>query len=272
MIAFDFVYVQPTTISEATALYTDFVGQGKTVHYYGGGTEFISEARTSAFSCDVVIDIKGIPELRVQETIDDELVIGAAVTLTELTDSHHFPLLARVARGIATRTARNKITIGGNVRSSLPYKEACLPLLLANSVAVIADLDGLHEVDVDELIQNGLRQDAFIVQFKTKTAYTIQPYAYVKKTKHSRVGYPVVTIAAMQVDDAIQIALSGVTNQPFCSTQLAQSVKESVRLEDVIPDKQGPVMDDFHASQAYRVFLTETCIEDAVQQLKGSVT
>ena len=91
-----------------------------------GGTEFITFARTNKKKPDVVIDIKGIPECMRLEVIGDELIIGAAVSLTTIVESNLFPLLGETLQRIADHTSRNKITIGGNLNSHFIYREGIL--------------------------------------------------------------------------------------------------------------------------------------------------
>lgn len=43
------------------------------------------------------------------------MIFGAGVTLTELEDKNLFPLLSKSASEVADHTARNKITLGGNI-------------------------------------------------------------------------------------------------------------------------------------------------------------
>src|SRR5690625_4959595 len=123
MISFDFEFYQPTTIVNAINLFQQVKSTGKKVMFYGGGTEFISRARRNEINVDVVIDLKEIPECNVFDRENDEFIIGSTVTLNQIADEKMFPLLGDVCKEIATRTERNKITIGGNVVSNLPCKE-----------------------------------------------------------------------------------------------------------------------------------------------------
>jgi xanthine dehydrogenase FAD-binding subunit len=137
MIPFDVKYHRAETVNEAVAAWNDGVAAGEDVLYYGGGTEIVTLARDNKLRADRFIDYKRIPEARrmpgAEGAADDpsgRIVWGSAVRLNEVVDGGSFGLLARCCVGIADRTVRNSITLGGNVCGMLPYREAVLPFLL----------------------------------------------------------------------------------------------------------------------------------------------
>jgi 4-hydroxybenzoyl-CoA reductase subunit beta len=85
----------------------------------GGGTDLIVNIRRGIVAPKVLIETNGVAELRGITANAHELVIGAAVTLTELaanTDvTRHYPVLAEAAAHIAGPTQRNMGTVGGNL-------------------------------------------------------------------------------------------------------------------------------------------------------------
>ena len=78
---------------------------------------------------NAVIDIKDIPECRTLQFERHHLALGSALTLTEITENGGFPLLSKAAREVADHTARNKITLGGNICGQIFYREAVLPFI-----------------------------------------------------------------------------------------------------------------------------------------------
>lgn len=259
MITFDFAYYKPTAIDEAVELFEDLQSAGKEVCYYGGGTEFISRARMNEINADAVIDLKGIPECKECKNDGEKITIGAAVTLTDVTETAFFPLLSDVTRTIATRTERNKITIGGNLSGHLFYREAILPFLLADSEVLIAGKEGTRKTQV-----NGARikSGEFIVQMITDSLLSQYPHTNNKRTKHSKVNYPIVSVASMHVDELIRVAFSGVCNFPFRRAQIETALNDTsnsipTRVEQAIAHIPGPILDDMYASSGYRKFLLE---------------
>src|SRR5699024_4180807 len=172
--------------------------------FYNGGTEIITLMRINSFYTHVnaVIDIKRIPECSVVEMDEhDYLVIGASVPLAEIEENMAFPLLSKNCSRIADHTSREKITLGGNVCGHIKYKEAILPLLLTNSMLVIADEKGLHEVFIQDIFDKEiiLEPGSFIVQFKIEKEFLSMPYINKKMTKIDRIGYPLITVSAIQM-------------------------------------------------------------------------
>lgn len=267
MIAFDFSYHQPTSVKEAFDLYKDLQANGKTVYYISGGTEFISRARRNEINCDALIDIKSIPETNRMVWQDDELIIGSCCSLSSLMKDGSFPLLTEVARKIATQTERNKITIGGNMASHLPYKEAILPFLLADSDVVIASEKGTVKQPINDIYQKGslLKEGEFIVQVITQYHWTSLPYRHFRETKQSQINYPIVSLASIQDGQDIKIAISGLIDYPFRFTHMKLDSGGMAHIMDEILDHfpKSPIS-DLQATNDYRLFVLKTMLNNVL--------
>ncbi|MBO1002370.1 FAD binding domain-containing protein [Pseudogracilibacillus auburnensis] len=277
MIHFDFEYVKPSSAEEALQLFEQFTANGKKVMYYGGGTEFISRARMNEIMADVVIDLKAIPACNVLEENTEELVIGATKTLTDLVETNFFPLLSSVIRLIATRTERNKITIGGNLMSNLPYKEGILPFLLADSKLAIATKKGIKEEKITTVFEEDkirLKEEEFIVQILTDKKVVNQAFFNEKKTKQSKVNYPILTLAALQMEENIKVAFSGLYEFPFHSKEIDKQVNDhktsfDKRVEKVIKLLPASIIDDMHASSKYRQFVLKSSLVKMLENMEA---
>lgn len=276
MIAFDFEYYQPKTADEAIELFQQLDTDGKSVMYYGGGTEFISRARINEIHADAIIDVKGIPECNQFHVENGQIKIGAAVTLSAIEDAPFFPLLSSVVRLIATKTARNKITIGGNIAGNLPYSEAILPFLLADSKVILATNTGEKTVNINELFNNGnkLKRDEFILAIWTDEHYSRTTYFNLKRTKHSHINYPLVSIASFKLDQEIRIAFSGVCSQPFRLKEIEtilndQSIDQQERAAQAIKKLPEKIREDMHASESYRKFLLHHALLQTLEKFEG---
>lgn len=265
MIDFDFIYLQPKSVEEALQAYTSHSDKGESIMYFGGGTEFISRSRRGEVDVDVVIDIKHIPDCQTYKLEDEKLFIGSGITLSTLTDKDLFPLLSSVSRGIATKTARNKITVGGNLCSNLPYKEAYLPFLLAGSTVVIASEKGLINRPIEELI--GIQKDEFLVQIITDEKMTKRPFSYFKRTRQSRVNYPVLTMATMEVNRHLHMAVGGLCDVPvhFDIVQSRTWQEAFEKNKKLIPK---PIIDDELASREYREFVFKMLFQRVLNERK----
>lgn len=273
MIAFDFEYYKPNSITETVEKFNALHAQGKKAFIFSGGTEFITFSRVNKINADAVIDIKGIPECNVLEIQDDQLIIGTAVSLNKITASNLFPLLGQTVKKIADHTSRNKITIGGNMNSQLIYRESVLPLLLADAKVKIARTTGEEIVPLDDIFNTKQAQVDFLVQIIIDTSYLELPSISLKRTKFSKIGYPVVSLAALIKDHKIRVALSGVCDLPFRSAKIENilndtSFKIEERIEQVLAHLPSPIVDDIHGSVAYREFVLTNTLFDMMKGLK----
>lgn len=275
MIPFDFEYYRPDTMQEATDIFRQLESEGKTPVYYSGGTELISMARVGNVIFDAAIDIKNIPECRVLEyDQDNNLVLGSALTLSEITESNQFPLLGKTAGRIADHTMQCKITLGGNLASTIIYRETVLPLLTADSRAVVASHDGLREYPINEIFNQrlNLEKGSFLVKIVTNRGFAESPYFHIKKTKNEKIDYPLLTTAGIKVGGMLRIAFSGLCSYPFRSMQIENILNGTGSFEeraDKIADTVSEnILNDTSGSSEYRKFVLKNTIINVLETMK----
>ena len=87
--------------------------------YIGGGTDIMPLLKNEVRDDRDFVFLKKIPELHVLEEKDGELIIGAAMTLTELAESEllnsRYAAIAQAASLTASPQIRNIATVGGNI-------------------------------------------------------------------------------------------------------------------------------------------------------------
>lgn len=275
MISFDFDYYKPSSIHEVIDTIRVAEKLGKQVVFYSGGTEFITFARTNQLHADTVIDLKGIQECTMLQVVGKELIIGAAVSINQISESKLFPLLGETVQKIADHTSRNKITIGGNLNSRFMYREGILPLLLADAKVKIAG-EGKDEIVPLEKIFNReiiLEPGTFIVQIIVHQSYLDLPFSTLKRTRMTKVGYPLATVAALVKEGEIRLAFSGVCEFPFRSAEIEGIMNESAvsvdeRIERAIAKLPAPIVHDIHASAGYREFTLKNMLTDTMKTLE----
>lgn len=276
MFSFDFDYYRPVTVREAIDLFHRLDGQGKRPVYWSGGTEIITLGRINQVYTEAVIDLKRIPECRTLASGTEGLVLGSALTLSELHDSRVFHLLGETGAGIADRTSRNKITLGGNICSRFIYKEAVLPLLLTDSELVIAGPAGSRRFPIGQRFNRTiqLERGEFLVQSITDPQYTGMPYMTVKKRKAAAIDYPVVTVAALKTNTGIRYAFSGLCAFPFRSAAVERVLNErnftiAERVGQAASHLPAPVLSDIKASAAYREHVWRITLIDMMTVLEA---
>lgn len=278
MIPFDFEYCKPSTAEEAVRLYQSLQQQGKRPVYYAGGTEIITLGRWNQIDTEAVIDIKGIAECQTLQLESDRLVMGSVVTLAKLQESKIFPLLGQAVGEIADHTARNKITLGGNICGQIYYREAVLPLLLSDTEIVIAGKDGRKRISLMSAFDGRprLEDGEIMLQLITPSAFLQCPYYTSKIRRQWDVGYPLLTVAALKKEGTIRAAFSGVCPFPFRSEQVERilndsRLKEEEKVEKAVQLLPGHVSTDVEGSPEYRIFVLKNTLLDVLQALKGDM-
>lgn len=225
---------------------------------------------------DVVIDIKGIPECNICEIQGGQLIIGAAISLNKLVETNLFPLLSQTVKQIANHSSRNKITIGGNINSQLIYREGVLPFLLADAKVKIASQGEEKVVSLKKIFDRKMTLDegTFLVQIIVDASFIDLPYLSLKRTQMTKVGYPVVTLAALLKENQIRVAFSGLCSFPFRSKKIEaivndDSLSERERIEQIASHLPASIVDDSHASAAYRGFVLKNLLVDTFEVLEG---
>src|SRR5438874_12213613 len=116
-----FTYLQPSTLAEAVRLKADAGPDGA---YVAGGTDLYPNMKRRQQEPRTVISLMKIPELRASDSrtvgrSDGGIVLGAGLTLTELSDSptvrQSVEVVSRAAELVSTPLLRNMGTLGGNL-------------------------------------------------------------------------------------------------------------------------------------------------------------
>ncbi|OEH85102.1 xanthine dehydrogenase [Desulfuribacillus stibiiarsenatis] len=272
MISFDFEYYKPTSTDEAVSLYHSLDDLGKQPMYFSGGTELITYGRVNNITTGAVIDLKGIPECLELKASGNRVIIGAAISLTKIREARVFPFLSKAIVEIADHTARNKITLGGNICANIIYRETVLPLLLTDSQVVIATNNGLLTKPITQLFQQTLQlqKGEFLVQVQTDHSNIDLRFLSVKRRRQWDVGYPLITTAALWNDGKIKTAFSGLCEYPFVSEEMNQALNDdllpaTIRVEQAIERIPAPVLDDVNGSAAYRKFVLKNILLDVLE-------
>ena len=274
MIPFDFEYLRPGSILEAREGYLLMQKNGKHPVYYAGGTEIITYCRTQKIRPGAVIDLKGIPEcLELRET-DTSFVLGAALSLNEIIERNVFPLLSQVANAIADHTVRNRLTLGGNIAGRLPYREAVLPLLLAETAVQVAGPEGERILPLQDIFHKRIlfKDGEFLAQVRIPKSIVSAPTFYRRKTKGSRVDYPIASAVFLENNGQLRMAIGGVCGFPFRDGEMETvlndpSIPVVERPDKVIAAIPFTVMNNHRASAGYRKLLLERIIKEGLTAL-----
>jgi xanthine dehydrogenase molybdenum-binding subunit len=273
MIPFELDYIRAESAAEAAEIWSREHAAGRKVRYFGGGTEFTTLAREHKIHADVVVDYKRAPEALVHGGATDggtadqsaaadgagQFSWGAALRLNTIIDTNRCGLVSRCCAGVADRTVRNSITLGGNIAGMLPYREAVLPFLLFDGTMTTVGPAGeqttpvaerfeeklnvgegelLLRLSLDGAVCDGVERDGVTVADRgwgPVEAWATGPrggWYYTRRTREPRLDYPLVTLVLARLDGAWRLVSSGAIGYPL-RQPAAETVLNRVAVEDI---------------------------------------
>jgi CO/xanthine dehydrogenase FAD-binding subunit len=277
MIPFGFEYYQPSDLAEAVELYTALEAEQKKPLYYSGGTEIITFGRQGKLLFGALIDLKKIEQTRLLKIEQGRLMVGACASLSNLTDQQLYPLIAQVARGVADRTVRNRLTLGGNICSRLPYREAVLPFLLADAEVFIFGPKGSRSEPLQALFDKRLRlaPGELLVQLSLPESKTRLKTWCKRRVKHGPVDYPLLHTTAVLSEGCLLVAVSGLCAFPFRSAEVEKALNDNSlsvhdKVDKAIALLPAAIRSDDLASAEYRETLWRQDLAEMFQEMEGA--
>lgn len=166
-------YVRPKTVEEAIAALS-----GGHAEIIAGGTDIMIDIRSGKIADGVLVDVKGIPELRGIRDEGGRVSIGAAVTIEELRQSplirEKLPALYKATEKFASLQIRNMGTLGGNVGHCAPCGDTHPPIILYDGEVEVASPAGRRTVPLGDTLagpnRSALKPDELLVRFSLKPA------------------------------------------------------------------------------------------------------
>jgi len=132
----------------------DALDQMPEAQLLAGGTDFMVEVNFGHRRPPAVVGLRRVEELRGFEVTDDEVILRAALTWTEVETqlNNELPALAAAARTVGSPQMRNAGTLGGNLGTASPAGDA-LPVLAAmDATVVLVSRDGDRRLPLSAFI------------------------------------------------------------------------------------------------------------------------
>lgn len=203
-------YVFPATVSEAVTVLSTNRGKARII---AGGTDLILELQDGKNTCDVLVDLTQIAELKNITEENGFIRIGASVTHAQAAKSElvrkHAPALAQACRKVGSLQIRNMGTIIGNVVTGNPAADAAVALACLDTTAEVTTLDGMQTMPLEDMYAgvclsciDSCCQVVTHVRFPVKQPG--QGSAYLRMEQRQSLALPMLAVSAM-------VALSGDT-------------------------------------------------------------
>ena len=216
-----FALHRPRSLEEAEDLLEQ---HGDDAVVYCGGTELLLVLKLGLAAYSNLVDLKGIPELRVFEERDGTLHIGAAVTHRALESSPFvhslFPALAEMERRVANVRVRSIGTLGGNLCFSDPHSDPATFLLAAGAELVCRRGAAERTIPIGEFVrgpyETALEANELLTEVRIQVPPTGAAVVHEKFAMHER---PALTVSCfMRADDGhiaeTRIAVGSVSATP----------------------------------------------------------
>ena len=146
-------YEAPSSLDQAVALLAKESGEARVL---AGGTDLLVQMRTDLLDPVLVVDIKGIAELRQIKEEGGGFRIGAAVTGAELKEHPKlksvWPGVVEAANLIGSTQIQGRATMGGNLCNGSPAADSVPALIAAGAKASIVGPKGRRDVPVEDVM------------------------------------------------------------------------------------------------------------------------
>jgi carbon-monoxide dehydrogenase medium subunit/xanthine dehydrogenase FAD-binding subunit len=151
-----FKYCRPKSLNELRNYLNEFKNNSRIL---AGGTDivpgFIQESKRFT-SIMHLIDINFINELKAISLADGFVLIGSAVTFSEIIKNalinKYFPLLAKAAQTVGSVQIRNKATVVGNFVNNAPCADSVPPLLVYDALIKIVSPENERIISLSDFL------------------------------------------------------------------------------------------------------------------------
>ena len=140
--------------SAAEALEALLAEEGK-ARIIAGGSDVMVDMEAGKLAPQTLVDITTADDMKGIRIQEDQLIIGAAVTLTEIARSplirQYFPSLCMGAGSVGSLQIRNSATLVGNVVTAQPAADAAMAVAPLDPRFVVLSKDGIRELAMGEM-------------------------------------------------------------------------------------------------------------------------
>ncbi len=283
-ITHQFDYARPKSLREALAL----LARHRNSAILAGGTDLVDLIKSNAARPGIVVDIKGIPSLKKIGFENNKLHIGAGVTFSDLIESRiiqqKFPVIAELAKTVASVGIRNRATLVGNICSAVPCMDSG-PLLLAyDAIVQTVGPRGKRRIPVEEWFvaprKTGLRKRDIVTEVILPLPKKKHAGCWVKLGRYAGEDLAQVSVLILALaDGSFRISYGAVAPVPIRARRIerilnGQNIAPSLieKAVQLIEEEIKPIT-DIRASKEYRMHMAKVMFERglnaAISRLNG---
>ncbi len=228
-------YEAPKTVEAALALLSGANGQASVL---AGGTDLLIEMRAGHVEPELLVDIKGIPEMTSIVAEDGGFRFGAAVTCMELAEHEAFakawPGVIDGIKLIGSVQIKGRATVGGNLCNASPAADSVPALIAAGASVSIAGLNGRREARVEDIAtgpgETSLAKGEIVTSFLLPWRPPHSGNAYLRFTPRTEMDIAVVgagvnlTLDASGVCSEARVSLGAVAERSLLVPEAAAAL------------------------------------------------
>jgi len=278
-------YVLANSLKEAIAALGARPGQACPV---AGGTDLLLELQQGHhIPVHTLVDISRIPELGILELRGEDLFIGAAVSVREITHSplvlEHAVAVSEACGLIGGPQVRNTATLGGNVAHALPAADGMISLVAMGASVDIANEEGVRREPILKLFvgpgKSALSSDRdVLVGFHVPLRRPGQASAFSRVMRPQGVALPILNAAAWLERDGDSIRHIRVAVGPSGPVPIRATAVEELltgrkfdahilgRLRETIPSSFRFRSSAQRGGAEYRYQLCEVLLEEVLNK------
>lgn len=235
-----FSVARPSRVDDALPMLSDDVLP------YCGGTELLLAMRMGLLAPEILVDLKGIAELRAIERQDGVLAIGGAATHAAVIASglvrEALPYLVDVEQSVGNPRVRAQGSVGGNLCFAEPKSDVITALIALRSRVVLRSATSSRVLPVEEFIQGPYTADHEPGELLTRIEVPIVPGRRGVYLKYQTMERPTVAVAVLAAGEGIRIVVGAAGELPVwadATSVAGVDIDELVARIEPVPDLTG---------------------------------
>jgi len=275
-------YYRPTSLGRAIELLKDHPN----AKLIAGGTDLVVEINQRHTRFETLISLENVPEIAELVWSDDELSIGAGLSLTSIEHGikGRLPLLEQLFPLFSSRLIRNRATLGGNLMTASPIGDSPPALLALDAAVELAGPGGRRRVALADFFEGYRKTRAAAGEVMTRVIVPLPLPDHQRFYKVSkRVMDDISTVAAgfsLRLDANGKIARARLCYGGVAATPARASDAEAALVGEAWSDtavkKVEPLLarafspiDDHRGSADYRVTMVVRLFQKFFAETRG---
>ncbi|MBM4236145.1 MAG: xanthine dehydrogenase family protein subunit M [Firmicutes bacterium] len=246
-----------------------------------GGTDLMVGMRGGKFVPRLLVDIKGLEELKVLKEDSAGITIGSAVTLNQIAlfepvVKNAAPLAAG-AHSVGSYPIRNRATLAGNLCNASPAADTAAPLYSLGAIINLVGPDQQRSMPIEEFFlgpgKTALQKGELVHSILIPKPYPAGKGVYIKASRTGSVDLSTVGVAVQNWGGKVRIAVGAVAPTPVRALAVEKAVNEGgekdwARAAKQVHDDISPIT-DLRGSREYRYHIAEVLVRRGLEQTMG---